>query len=89
MTTIYVGNLPWSVTEDEVRDFFASYGEVESVKIILDRETGRSRGFGFVEMPEGDANNAITSGNGKELSGRPLRVSEARERQPRSRGPRP
>ena len=80
---IYVGNLPWSATEDELRDLFAQYGNVESAKIIMDRETGRSRGFGFVEMDSEAGESAIAALNGKEMGGRPLRVNEAREREPR------
>lgn len=81
---IYVGNLSYGMSEQELRDAFADYGEVASVKILTDRETGRSRGFGFVEMPnqsEGEA--AITQLNGKEVSGRALRVNEARPRERR------
>jgi len=77
---IYVGNLPWTCTEDELRDFFAEYGSVHSVAIILDRDTGRSRGFGFVEMEDADADNAISAADGKDMDGRPLRVNEAQER---------
>jgi len=79
---IYVGNLSYSLTESELRDAFAAHGEVSSVKILMDRETGRSRGFGFVEMPnqvEGEA--AVTQLNGKEVGGRALRVNEARPRE--------
>ena len=79
---LYVGNLPFSATEDEIRDFFSTVGDVQSVKIITDRDTGRSRGFCFVEMDNADS--AITDLNGKELSGRKLTVSEAREREQRS-----
>jgi len=64
MTTIYVGNLPFSATEDEVRSLFESHGKVESVKIIMDRETGRPRGFAFVEMSSSDAQTAIAQTNG-------------------------
>ena len=81
---IYVGNLSYNMSEQELRDAFSAYGDVASVKILSDRETGRSRGFGFVEMPnqsEGEA--AITQLNGKELSGRVLRVNEARPRERR------
>jgi RNA recognition motif-containing protein len=80
---LYIGNLPWRCTEDELREFFASFGTVQSVAIITDRDTGRSRGFGFVEMDEADAAIAIERADGKEFGGRPLRVSEARERSPR------
>ncbi len=81
---IYVGNLSYSLSESELRDAFAVYGEVSSVKVLMDRETGRSRGFGFVEMPnqaEGEA--AVAEINGKEVGGRPLRVNEARPREER------
>src|ERR1044071_4056414 len=80
MTKIYVGNLPFSATESEVREMFAAHGTVESVSLITDRETGRPRGFGFVEMSRADASRAIQNLNGKELGGRPLRVNEAQER---------
>lgn len=83
MKKIYVGNLPWSATEQSLRDFFTSYGTVESAIIITDRETGRSRGFGFVEMEDADAARAISECNGKDMDGRSLRVNEAQER----RGP--
>jgi RNA recognition motif-containing protein len=80
MTKIYVGNLPFSASENEVRELFAQHGTVESVSIITDRDTGRPRGFGFVEMARADASKAIQSLNGKDLGGRPLRVNEAQER---------
>ncbi len=80
MTKIYVGNLPFSATESEVRDLFSQHGTVESVSLITDRETGRPRGFGFVEMSRADASRAIQNLNGKDLGGRPLRVTEAQER---------
>jgi RNA recognition motif-containing protein len=86
MKKIYVGNLPWSSTESQLRDFFASYGEVHSVSIVTDRETGRSRGFGFVEMMDSEADRAIQEANGQQFGGRTLRVSEAQARQ-RSDGP--
>jgi RNA recognition motif-containing protein len=75
-----VGNLPYSSSEEEVRELFEQFGEVKSVSLIQDRETGRSRGFGFVEMTEENANKAITSLNGTEFGGRTLRVNEARPR---------
>lgn len=81
---IYVGNLSYGMSEDELREAFAAYGDVASVKILSDRETGRSRGFGFVEMPnqsEGEA--AVAQLNGKEIGGRTLRVNEARPRERR------
>ncbi len=83
MTTIYVGNLPFTATEDEVRALFERHGKVESVKLINDRETGRPRGFAFVDMAAGDAQNAIQQTNGFQMGGRPLRVNEAQERAPR------
>ncbi|MCX7056807.1 MAG: RNA-binding protein [Proteobacteria bacterium] len=86
MTTIYVGNLPFSATEDEVRSLFEAHGKVESVKLINDRETGRPRGFAFVDMADSDAQNAIAQMNGFNMGGRQLRVNEAQER---PRGPRP
>ncbi len=78
---LYVGNLSWGVDDDGLRSFFEKYGEVTSARVITDRETGRSRGFGFVEMPDEAARNAIEQGEGAELDGRPLRISEARPRQ--------
>jgi RNA recognition motif-containing protein len=83
MTTIYVGNLPFSATENDVRSLFEKHGSVQSVKLVNDRETGRPRGFGFVEMDSGDAQTAIQQVNGFEMGGRPLRVNEAREREAR------
>lgn len=83
MTTIYVGNLPFSATEAEVRKLFEQYGSVQSVKLVNDRETGRPRGFGFVDMPASDAQKAIEHTNGMDMGGRPLRVNEARERESR------
>jgi RNA recognition motif-containing protein len=72
------------MSEDELRDAFGPFGEVSSVKILMDRETGRSRGFGFVEMPNnGEAETAIAQLNGKDLGGRPLRINEARPREQR------
>jgi RNA recognition motif-containing protein len=85
MTKIYVGNLPFSATESEVRDLFAQHGTVESVALPSDRETGRPRGFGFVEMPQADAQTAMQALNGFNMGGRPLRVNEAQDR-PRTGG---
>jgi len=85
---IYVGNLPMSATEDEVRDLFYEYGDVESVMIIADRETGRSRGFGFVEMSSG-AEEAIEALHQSDMSGRTLNVNEARPRPDHGGGYRP
>jgi len=84
LMNIYVGNLSYSLSESELQDAFAEFGEVSSVKILSDRETGRSRGFGFVEMPnqaEGEA--AVAQLNGKDVGGRALRVNEARPREER------
>jgi len=79
---IYVGNLSYTMSESELRDAFGAFGEVSSVKILIDRETGRSRGFGFVEMPnQSEAETAIIQLNGKELGGRALRINEARPRE--------
>ena len=84
---IYVGNLSFDASEDDVRGAFATFGTVESVKMIMDRETGRPRGFAFVTMTESDeANTAIESLNGSELLGRELRVREATPRPERPRG---
>ena len=81
---IYLGNLPYSSTEDDIEEAFRNYGEVVSVTIIRDRDTGRSKGFGFVEMPEdGEAQSAISALNGQEMGGRVLTVNEARPREPR------
>jgi len=79
MKKIYVGNLPYSATEDEVRALFAEHGTVESVALITDRDTGRPRGFGFVEMPDG-ADEAIQALDGAAMGGRNLKVNEARPR---------
>jgi RNA recognition motif-containing protein len=82
---IYVGNLSFDVTEDELQQAFAEYGQVGSVSLIKDTYTGKSRGFAFVEMPDsGEAQNAMNALNNKELKGRALRVSEARPREQRS-----
>jgi RNA recognition motif-containing protein len=77
---IYVGNLPWSVTEEDVRKAFAAYGEVQSVKFIEDRETGRFRGFGFVEMDGEGAEEAIQALDGSDFGGRAIKVNEAKPR---------
>ena len=81
---IYVGNISYQMTEDELRDLFAEYGEVEEAAIVSDRETGRSRGFAFVSMPDDEAaRKAIEALNGTENGGRALTVNEARPRAPR------
>ncbi|WP_320172883.1 RNA-binding protein [Maridesulfovibrio sp.] len=83
---IYVGNLAWSTTEDEIRNAFEAYGEVASVKLIEDRETGRPRGFGFVEMRDDSAAlSAIEALDGQDLGGRNLKVNEAKPRVERPR----
>ena len=81
---IYVGNLPFRTTEESVRDLFGRYGPVQSVKLISDRETGKPRGFGFVEMDDdGAADEAIRSLDGAEFEGRSLKVNEAKPREAR------
>lgn len=80
MTKLYVGNLPFTATEDTVRALFSSHGSVEKLALINDRDTGRPRGFGFVEMPQEDAARATQALNGTDFGGRPLKVSEAQER---------
>jgi cold-inducible RNA-binding protein len=87
-TNLYVGNLSYSTTEDGLRTLFAEFGEIESVKVITDRYTGRSRGFAFVEMTsEQEALEAISNLNGKSVDGRELRVDKAKPKT--DRGPRP
>lgn len=79
---LYVGNLSFRVTSEDLQDYFAGAGTVESANVVFDRETGRSRGFGFVEMAsEDDANNAIAQFNGQEYDGRNMVVNEARPRE--------
>ncbi len=86
--TIYVGNLNYTTTEEDLQELFAQYGDVSSVKLIMDRETNRPRGFGFVEMSDDDAATAAVSMlNDQDFKGRNLRVNEARERERRP-GPR-
>ncbi len=86
---IYVGNLSWNTEEPALRDLFSQHGQVDSARVLKDRETGRSRGFGFVEMPNDDeARAAIEALNGFELDGRQLKVNEARPREERPRRPR-
>ena len=82
---LYVGNLPFSTTSDELREAFGAHGTVTRVQVITDRETGRSRGFGFVEMEEG-ADEAVVKMNGAMFQGRTLTVNEARPREPRQGG---
>jgi RNA recognition motif-containing protein len=77
---LYVGNLPFSATEDAVRDLFSQHGTVHSVTLLTDRDTGRPRGFGFVEMDDAAAQAAIAALDGQDFEGRALKVNEARER---------
>jgi len=89
---IYVGNLSYSLTEEQLRDLFVEFGEVSSVRVMTDRESGRPKGFGFVEMPNSSqANDAIEALNGKEVMGRKMTVNEARPREdrPKNRDRRP
>jgi RNA recognition motif-containing protein len=83
---VYVGNLSFGATEDQVRDLFSEFGEIQSIAMINDRDTGRFRGFAFVEMEDSAANAAIKALNGKEVDGRELSVNEARPREERSGG---
>lgn len=86
---IYVGNLAYTITDDELRDAFAEFGEVSRANVIMDRDTGRSKGFGFVEMPDNSQAEAAINGlNEKPLGGRAIRVNEARPREDRPRRPR-
>jgi RNA recognition motif-containing protein len=81
---IFVGNLAFTTTEQDLRELFEPYGTVETVRIMTDRETGRSRGFGFVEMPDSRAaHSAIDALNGTQVAGRTLTVNEARPQEPR------
>src|SRR5215467_3887913 len=80
---IYVGNLSFQTTENDISDLFGQVGEVDSVSIVTDRDTGRSKGFGFVEMGDDDAEKAIAQFNGTELNGRSITVNEARPREDR------
>ncbi len=82
--SIYVGNLPWSATEEEIQGIFQPYGNVLSVKLISDRETGRARGFAFVEMEDPEATAAIEALDNSSFGGRTLRVNEARPKEPRA-----
>ena len=80
MTKLYVGNLPFTATEDGVRTLFAAHGTVEKVSLITDRDTGQPRGFGFVEMSGSDASRAMQALNGKDFDGRALKVNEAQDK---------
>jgi len=81
MKRMYVGNLPYSSSEDDVRELFSQYGDVGDVNVVEDRETGRSRGFGFVEMSEAQAEEAMSNLDGSQFGGRTLKVNEAKPRQ--------
>jgi cold-inducible RNA-binding protein len=84
MMNIYVGNLPWSSSDQSLKELFEAHGTVDSAKILVDRATGRSRGFGFVEMPDdSEAQTAIDALNGQEFEGRELKVNEARKKEDR------
>lgn len=85
MKKLYVGNLAWGVTDDDLSNLFSEYGSVASAVVISDRETGRSRGFGFVEL-EGGADQAMEALNGQDFQGRPLRVNEAQSKDRGGRG---
>jgi len=81
MKRMYVGNLPYSSSEDDVRDLFSQYGDVGDVNVVRDRETGKSRGFGFVEMGQEQAEEAMSELDGSKFGGRTLKVNEAKPRQ--------
>jgi RNA recognition motif-containing protein len=81
MKRMYVGNLPYSSSEDDVRDLFSQYGDVGDVNVVRDRETGKSRGFGFVEMGQDQAEEAMSELDGSKFGGRTLKVNEAKPRQ--------
>ncbi len=83
---LYVGNLPWSVNDDSLRELFSAHGAVESATVVADRETGRSRGFGFVEMDDASARKAMEELNGHSIEQRELKVNEANDRPKRSSG---
>jgi RNA recognition motif-containing protein len=80
VTKLYVGNLPFTATEDSVRALFAPHGTVEKISLISDRDTGRPRGFGFVEMSNADASRAMQALNGQDFDGRSLKINEAQDR---------
>jgi RNA recognition motif-containing protein len=84
--TLYVGNLPWATKAEDLADAFSAHGEVLSSRVITDRETGRSRGFGFVEVRDEDAETMIAAMNGTELNGRVITVNEAKSREDRAEG---
>jgi RNA recognition motif-containing protein len=79
--TLYVGNLPWKTKAEDLKDFFSAYTQVEGSRVIRDKETGRSKGFGFVEIPDEDVARIIEQLNGAEIEGRKIIVNEAKERE--------
>ena len=81
MTKLFIGNLPFSATEQSVRALFEPHGTIDSLALINDRDTGRPRGFGFIEMPSADAAKAMQALNGKDFEGRPLKVNEAQAKE--------
>lgn len=81
---IYVGNLPWSIGDSDLEELFASHGTIESAQVVKDKESGRSRGFGFVEMDRESGNRAISTLNGHEIESRSLRVNEAQAKEKRA-----
>lgn len=87
LKSIYVGNMAYSASEQDVRELFSQYGDVLSVKLIVDRDTGKAKGFGFVEMEDSEAEKAIDALNNSEFLGRNLRVNEAKPREPRDARP--
>jgi len=84
MKSIYIGNMPYGFDEEDVREHFEQYGDVNSVKLIFDRESQRPKGYGFVEMDDPEASSAITSLNGSQWGGRTIKVNEANPRRPRA-----
>lgn len=82
--TIYVGNLPWAATEEDLINAFSQFGPVQSARVVTDRETGRSRGFGFIEVADEDADRMIAAAQGMEMGGRELTINEAQEKRPRT-----
>lgn len=83
---IYVGNLPFSTTEDDLKTLFGAHGQVDKVAIVIDKDSGRSRGFGFIEMSDEGGAAALEALNGADIDGRPLKVNEARQRESKSSG---
>lgn len=82
--TIYVGNLPWAATEDDLTQAFSQFGAVQSARVVTDRETGRSRGFGFIEVADEDVERMIAGAQNMEMGGRELTINEAQEKRPRT-----